>query len=277
MSAVQVVQNSVVSFNADQMKLLKTTIAKDATNDELALFVNQCQRTGLDPFTRQIYFIKDKSGKVTICTSIDGLRLVAERTGKYEGQTEQEWCGEDGVWKTVWLSKETPAAARIGVWKSGFKSPTYAVAVFKEYAGFNYKNELNYMWNKMPANMISKTAEALALRKAFPNDLSGLYATEEVAQAVEAFEAREASTTPTASQQLADAKDPYIFDGGRFQNKKFGEISHADFDAELKKYKDVPQITVNLQKLIDRMEKFKTETRPAKNPMNEIDEKLGLR
>lgn len=276
MSAVQVVQNNVVSFNAEQLKLLKTTIAKDATNDELSLFINQCQRTGLDPFTRQIYFIKDKNGKVTICTSIDGLRLVAERTGKYEGQTEQEWCGDDGVWKTVWLSDETPKAARIGVWKSGFKAPTYAVAIFKEYAGFNYKNELNYMWNKMPANMISKTAEALALRKAFPNDLSGLYATEEVAQAVEAFEAREANTTPTASQQLADAKDPYIFDGGKFQGKKFGEISPKDFDAELKKYKDVPQITANLQKLIDRMEKFKKENRPPADPMAALDEKLGL-
>lgn len=277
MNAVQVVQNSVVPFNSEQLKLLKTTIAKEATNDELSLFVNQCQRTGLDPFTRQIYFIKDKNGKVTICTSIDGLRLVAERTGKYEGQTEQEWCGEDGVWKTVWLSDETPKAARIGVWKSGFKAPTYAVAIFKEYAGFNYKSELTYMWNKMPANMISKTAEALALRKAFPNDLSGLYATEEVSQAVEAFEAREANTTPTASQQLADAKDPFIFEGGRFQGKRFGEISPNDFDSELKKYKAVPQITANLQKLIDRMEKFKSENRSSSEAMSELDEKLGIK
>lgn len=180
--------SNLVVYSEEQIGLLKRTIATGATTDELALFVNQCQRTGLDPFTRQIYFIKDKQGKVTVCSSIDGLRLVAERSDKYEGQTKPEWCGEDGVWKDIWLDDNPPKAARIGVWKSKFREPTYGVALFDEYAGRyafddNYgkfkKGDLTFMWNKMPALMIAKVAEALALRKAFPNDLSGIYSSEE--------------------------------------------------------------------------------------------------
>lgn len=180
---------SVNFFSDEQVELLKRTIAKDATRDELDLFVNQCKRTGLDPFTRQIYFIKDKGGKVTICSSIDGLRLVAERTEKYQGQTKAEWCGEDGQWKDIWLDKQPPSASRVGVYKANFKEPLYAVAIFDEYAGrYQWddsrngkykKGDLTHMWAKMPSLMIAKVAEALALRKAFPNDLSGIYSQEE--------------------------------------------------------------------------------------------------
>ena len=78
------------NFTQDKIQLIKATVAKDATDLELQFFVEQCKRTGLDPITRQIYFIKNpKDGKVQIQTSIDGFRLVAERSGHYEGQTQQ--------------------------------------------------------------------------------------------------------------------------------------------------------------------------------------------
>lgn len=272
-SAVTVVQENILSFNAEQMALLKTTIAKDASDAELALFVNQCKRTGLDPFTKQIYFIKDKNGKVTICTSVDGLRLIAERTDKYEGQTEPLWCGEDGVWKDVWLDKDKlPQAAKVGVYKQGHKVPTYGIALFKEYAGYNYKNELTYMWNKMPVHMIAKVAEALALRKTFPNDLSALYSTEEISELIENATFREANP-PTPTKELL-TKDPYVFDGGKYQGKKFSEISQTEFSEELAKYKAVPKITKNLQNLIDRMECYVKEITDLE--MKKLDQSLGL-
>lgn len=274
MKALEVVQDNVVTFNNEQMTLLKTTIAKDATDAELALFVNQCKRTGLDPFTKQIYFIKDKNGKVTICTSVDGLRLIAERTDKYEGQTEPMWCGEDGIWKDVWLDKtKMPSAAKVGVYKTGHKVPTYGVALFKEYAGYNYKNELTYMWNKMPVHMIAKVAEALALRKAFPNDLSALYSTEEISELIESTENR-AETLKVLEQKKKDEADPYFFEGGKFQGKHFNEVNQQEFSEELAKYKAVPKITKNLQNLIDRMEKYIKETTDIE--MKELDTKLGL-
>lgn len=163
----------------------------DLSKKDLEFFAIQCKRTNLDPITRQIYAIPN-NGKLTIMASIDGLRLIAERSGAYEGQTKPEWCDENGKWVDIWLSKKPPTAARIGVFKTKFREPLYGVALFDEYAGkyayddsksFKYKKgDLTFMWAKMPALMIAKVAEALALRKAFPNEMSGIYSTEEMEQ-----------------------------------------------------------------------------------------------
>lgn len=170
-------------YDREKVELIRKTVAKDASDLELQLFIEQCKRTGLDPITRQIFFIKDKNGKVQIQTSIDGFRLIAERSKEYRGQTAPQWCGDDGKWVDVWLKKTPPSACKIGVFKKDFIEPLYAVALFDEYAQKKSDGSLTFMWQKMPALMIAKVAESLALRKAFPNDLSGLYTSDEMAQA----------------------------------------------------------------------------------------------
>ena len=167
--------SSITLWTQEQTQLISTTIAPGCSNDELRLFAYACQRTGLDPFSKQIYAIK-RGGKMTIQAGIDGLRAIAERTGELDG-SHTEWCGDDGQWSDVWISAKPPAAAKTTIWRKGSSHPFTGVARFADY------NAGQGLWSKMPAAMIAKCSEALALRKAFPANLSGVYSTDEMEQA----------------------------------------------------------------------------------------------
>jgi phage recombination protein Bet len=179
MSAVARVED----LTPDRVALLKRTLCPELTNDEMELLAGVARRAGLDPFAKQIYGIKRK-GKLTIQTGIDGFRVIAARSGELDGQEGPFWCGMDGVWKDVWVERDPPAAAKVIVYRKGCRFGFTGIARFTEYAQV-YNGSLTDMWARMGANQIAKCAEALALRKAFPADLSGLYTAEEMEQAGE--------------------------------------------------------------------------------------------
>lgn len=203
---LSVIKNQTLSitehFTKEEVDIIKQTICKDSTDSVLNLFIMQCKRTGLDPFARQIYSVPRKIKKLnsqtnqwdeeiqhTTQVSIDGFRLNAQRTGMYCGQKPVQWCGQDGKWKDIWTGPGFPYAARVGVIRKDFSEPLYAIAKWESYAlepiynkDKNAKKEtkVKKMWEQMPDHMLAKVAEALALRQAFPQELSGLYTNDEM-------------------------------------------------------------------------------------------------
>jgi phage recombination protein Bet len=196
----RILMSNLALWTPEQAQLISTTIAPGCSNDELRLFAYACQRTGLDPFSKQIYAIK-RGGKMTIQAGIDGLRSIAERTGQLDG-SETYWCGDDGDWRDVWLGSKPPAAAKTILHRKGASHPFVGVARFADY------NAGQGLWPKMPAAMIAKCSEALALRKAFPADLSGVYSTDEMDQAVE-------PVTVSAAPALPAKGDAKVFTAGK--------------------------------------------------------------
>lgn len=176
-------------FTRDQVELIKRTVAHGATDDELQMFLYQAQRTGLDPLARQIIFQKynTKDGpRVSIITTIDGYRLTADRTGKYAGNDDYHFNDDLSEFEHIKQHKDGdyPITATATVWKivRGQRVPFSATARWDEYYPGENKG---FMWRKMPYLMLGKCAEALALRKAFPMELSGIYTQDEMAQAAD--------------------------------------------------------------------------------------------
>lgn len=215
------------NFTQVQRKALEHMGVDDATDEDLQVYFHQCKRTGLDPFTGQIHMIgrnaseynpktKEKTWKTkyTIQTGIDGFRLIGRRAADQAGQTismdQPEWLAEDGTWRPAWSNKwGLPIAARVKIYRNG--EPFTAVAMFDEYAQKTRNGTLTQMWQQRPAGQLSKCAEALAWRMAFPQDLAGMYTAEEMHQATNADTQLGYQATEEAQEQQA-AQDQATFE-----------------------------------------------------------------
>jgi len=177
-------------FNPKQIEILKNSICKGVSNEEFEIFLIACVKTQLDPFMRQIYAVKRKAKKpdgtwgetMTIQTGIDGYRLIAERTGCYAPGPEPTYVHDASgniQSATAYIKKQT----RDGTWHV-VSASAYVDEYMQTFVdkSTGEKKPMG-MWGNMPRTMLAKCAEAQALRKAFPAEMSGVYTKEEMQQA----------------------------------------------------------------------------------------------
>jgi phage recombination protein Bet len=170
----------------------------------MAAFIGACARTGLDPTAKQIYAAL-MGGKWTVLVGIDGMRVVAQRTGQYDGQDPIEWqAAADGPWTTV--PPKTPFAARVRVYRKGISRPIEQTVTFAEFGGA--KNN----WDKRPAHMLGIRAESHALRRLFPMELAGLYTPEDFQDDVDTTDAITAADSEPWGDLIAGAEDRAALD-----------------------------------------------------------------
>jgi phage recombination protein Bet len=187
MNTLSKVEQMPFELSQDQIDLLKTTVCKEGTNDDFKIFLHVCQKTGLDPFVRQIYavFRQDyalNKKVMSIQTGIDGYRLIAERTGKYApGQKTTYDYDKDGkmISATAYIKKQTSD----GTWHEISATAFYSEYVQTTTDKVTKQKIPTKFWQQMPHGQLGKCAEALALRKGFPHEMSNLYTKEEMAQA----------------------------------------------------------------------------------------------
>lgn len=159
------------TITPEQMALITKTVAKDATPDELKLYLYDCARQGVHPLDKLIHFTK-RGGKYTPVTSIDFMRIQAANSGECLGISDPVF-EMDGP-------KLAAATVTVKRFVQGMVAEFTATARWSEYFP---GEQSGHMWKKMPHTMLGKCAEALALRKGFPKQLAGLYAREEMDQA----------------------------------------------------------------------------------------------
>lgn len=211
----QLTTNVKEYWNDNQLQIISNTIAPGLSAQELCLFGHICNRTKLDPFAKQIYAMKH-GGRFTTIISIDGFRLIAERTGKYAPGKDTEFLYDKNE-KLVGAKVFVKKLSQDGTWHE-----ISATALLSEYS----TGKAN--WVKMPHVMIEKCAEARALRRAFPADFSGLYGEEEMQQA-NVSELKEETITDDEYQKLwcyLEHSEELQF---RIKNHMKQKYGHEDF------------------------------------------------
>lgn len=204
-----------LDYSVDYVQTVKDTVAKGATDLELKLFLQVAKRTGLDPFAKQIYCVKRWDGTLQrevaqTQISIDGFRLIAERSGQYVPGRETTYTfDQDG--------KLESATAYIKKLAGGTWHEVAATAYYTEYVQKKKNGEVNPMWQRMPRVMLGKCAEALVLRKSFPAELSGLYTPDEMGQAETHVEMHQAQDNAIQGEVIDSPEAPGWFTEGSAQ------------------------------------------------------------
>lgn len=167
-------------------RILRETRYAHFSDSQFDLLLAFCDRHGLDPWGEHVVLSSRPAGnrnEIVPLITLQALRVIAFRTGLHRGTLGPFWCASDGQWKDIWVHDDPPFAARVGVIRDAAKEPIWGVARWDESAQYDdgpHGPVLSPFWDRMPSHMLGKTAEAHALRRAFPEQLSGLYMPSEI-------------------------------------------------------------------------------------------------
>lgn len=217
-----------LDLTPDKIELIRKTVAKDANNDELAMFLHLAKAYELDPFLKELVFIKRRIWNdykksydeiPTMMVSRDGLLAIAHRSGAFDGMETNALYDE----------KKNLTGAECTVWNKSFSHPIKAKVLFKEYAAYKKDGSLQALWGTKPTTMIQKVAEAQALRKAF--NIKGVYIHEELEAEIEKDSKTELEYAGDALKvSAAQLEDPAAYD--KWSEEIRTEIIEAVFACE---------------------------------------------
>lgn len=186
-------------WSAEQLAIIKRTVAPGCSDDELAFFAEVAAHKQLDPFAGEIVAVMRWSTKaqrkvMSIQETVAGLRAIAQRTGLYAGQDQPLWCGRDGVWHEVWLDSTPPAAAKVAVYRKDWDRPVIGIATYVEFVQLDDRGQPESLWRTHPTVMLAKTSERQAMIRAFSSHMAraGVNTTELSAPSRVSMEARHA-------------------------------------------------------------------------------------
>lgn len=182
--------NEIIEFKDDAGMPVKFTsqdirerLCPNATESELALCVELCNRQHLNPFTQDVYLVKYGNAPASIITNYQVFNRRANKQPNYGGIDSGVVVLRDGkvVKKKGSAVYKIIGEQLIGGWAevkfTDGKIPAYAELALTDYS----TGKSN--WAKMPGVMIDKCAKAAAWRLAYPGEFRGMYVSEEMDQA----------------------------------------------------------------------------------------------
>ena len=161
----------LAQYPPELINTIKNTVAKGATNEELQLFMQTARMYNLNPFLKEIWFVKNKDGSCMTMTSRDGYLKIAKQNPNfkkcqsmvvYENDTFEIEMNMGEILNIHHKFSQNDRGKIIGAYailKTHSNDNLVCYCDFKEY------NKNNNVWRKYPSAMIRKCAENDVLKR----------------------------------------------------------------------------------------------------------------
>lgn len=204
-----------------------------ASNEELAYFIATCKERNLNPFTKEVYFIKYGTSPAQIVVSKDAFIKRAEQNPQFDGfEAGIVVETQDGKIERIEGTIKPKSAALLGGWCKVYrKDRSHPITADADLTAYNTGKS---MWAKAPALMIRKVAVVSAFREAFSENVGGLYTSEEMEQAAPVDVTPRESREEVAERRLkeAKAKQEELAENGKLRETAYPEDETAQEELE---------------------------------------------